>query len=171
MSEINKKIDCANSSIRFRKMLKPGDLGTIVYLHGLLYAHEYGYDHTFEPYVAEPLSKFVLFQSDRERIWIAEKNEKIVGSVAIVKYIENKAQLRWLLVHPSERGAGVGKKLVGSALEFGRNAGYESVFLWTLNILPVAARIYRSFGFEKVEEKPGRVWGVGLTEEKYMLVF
>lgn len=154
---------------QIRNNLKPGDMGTIIYLHGIIYEKEYGFDYTFEPYVAEPLSKFVLFQSDKERIWIARQNEKIVGSVAIVKFSEDQAQLRWLLVHPAARGFGLGKTLVEKAIQFSKYMGYRSIFLWTLNILPAAAKLYQSSGFKKTRENPCRLWGVRLTEHRYEL--
>ena len=156
---------------QIRNDLKPGDMGTIIYLHGIIYEKEHGFDYTFEPYVAEPLSKFILFQSDRERIWIAQKDEKIVGSVAIVKFSDDQAQLRWLLVHPDVRGLGLGKTLVKKAIQFSKLKGYRSIFLWTLNILPAAAKLYQSSGFIKTEENPCRLWGVTLTEHRYELTF
>ena len=63
--------------VEIRQDLRPGDIGTIIYLHGVLYAKEYGFDHTFEPYVAKPLAEFVKSQTARERIWIAEHVGKI----------------------------------------------------------------------------------------------
>jgi GNAT superfamily N-acetyltransferase len=154
-------------SFQIRNELKPGDMGTIIYLHGVIYEKEYGFDCTFEPYVAEPLSKFILFQSDKERIWIAQKDGKIVGSVAIVKFSDDQAQLRWLLVHPEARGYGLGKTLVEKAIQFSKINGYRSIFLWTLDILPVAAKLYQSLGFKKTDENPCRLWGVPLTEHRY----
>jgi GNAT superfamily N-acetyltransferase len=159
------------SFFQIRNDLKPGDMGTIIYLHGVIYEKEYGFDNTFEPYVAEPLSKFILFQSDRERIWIAQNNENIVGSVAIVKFSEDQAQLRWLLVHPEVRGLGLGKTLVEKAVQFSKIKGYRSIFLWTLDILSVAKKLYQSSGFKKTEENPCRLWGVPLTEYRYELTF
>ncbi len=152
-----------------RHKLRPGDMGTIIYLHGVIYEKEYGFDHTFEPYVAEPLSKFILYQTDRERIWIAQKDKKIVGSVAIVKFSDDQAQLRWLLVDPEVRRLGLGKYLVEKAIQFSRLKDYRSVFLWTLDILPVAAKLYQSEGFKKTHEKSKRIWGVTLTEQRYEL--
>jgi hypothetical protein len=43
------------------------------------------------------------------------------------------------------------------------------VFLWTVSALTAAARLYRSFGFEKVEERLAQQWGVRVVEEKYRL--
>ena len=93
--------------IAVRNDIRPGDIGSLVHLHGILYAKEYGWDATFEAYVAGPLSQFVLSHSDRERIWLVERSGEIRGSVAIVDASGGEAQLRWLLLHPDLRGLGL----------------------------------------------------------------
>ena len=50
-----------------------------------------------------------------------------------------------------------------------RAAGYDSIILWTVSALTAAAHLYESAGFRKVEEKPGRQWGVEVVEERYEL--
>ena len=156
-------------SFTLRHDLRPGDLGFLVYLHGILYAREYGFDATFEAYVAGPLAQFVLSPSEGDRVWIAEREERILGSIAIVGASATDAQLRWFLVDPSARGCGIGTRLLHEALAFCRESGYESVFLWTVSALTTAARLYRSAGFQKVEENAGQRWGMEVVEEKYVL--
>jgi GNAT superfamily N-acetyltransferase len=157
----------AESPLTLRHDLRPGDLGAVVSLHGTIYAREYGFDPTFEAYVAGPLAAFVL--SPRGRLWLAERGGRLVGCVAIVGLSDREAQLRWFLVDPSARGAGLGRRLLGEAVEFARQSGYVSLSLWTVSALTAAARLYRSAGFERVEEKPGRRWGVMVVEERYRL--
>lgn len=41
-----------NLPIYLRCHLQSGDIGRILQLHGTIYAQEYGYDYTFEGYVA-----------------------------------------------------------------------------------------------------------------------
>jgi ribosomal protein S18 acetylase RimI-like enzyme len=157
-------------SVTLRTSPRPGDLGAVVHLHGVLYAREYGFDVTFEAYVAGPLADFVRSASSRERLWIAEHDGRVVGCIAIVAASAETAQLRWFLVDPSVRGVGLGKKLIGEAVAFARAGGYSNIVLWTVSALTAAAHLYRAAGFRKVEERPGRQWGVDVVEEKYELL-
>lgn len=161
--------DASQEVIALRTELVPGDLGRIIGLHGVVYAREYGFDTTFEAYVASPLAEFVCCRTDRDRLWIAECGDRLVGCIAIVGTSEEQAQLRWFLVDPSVRGLGLGKRLLQEAVEFCKRCSYRTVFLWTVSALSVAARLYRSFGFEKVQESPAWQWGVRVVEEKYVL--
>jgi N-acetylglutamate synthase-like GNAT family acetyltransferase len=158
-----------HDEVTLRTDLRPGDLGSIVHLHGTVYARENGFDPTFEAYVAGPLAEFVLAASDRERLWIAERGGRMVGCVAVVAASPQTAQLRWYLVEPSARGAGLGKRLLQEAVTFSRECGFRAITLWTVSALTAAAHLYRAAGFRKAEERPGRKWGVDVVEERYEL--
>ena len=156
--------------ILVRHDLRPGDIGRVTEQHGVLYAAEYGFDHTFEAYVAETLAEFGKAEpSARDRLWIAELDGRLVGSVGIVGREANAAQLRWLLVAPAARGSGLGRRLVGEALAFCRETERDSVFLWTVSVLTAAARIYVEAGFRLTEEHERAMWGTTVTEQRYDL--
>lgn len=158
----------STGTVRLRTRLKPGDLGCLVSLHGRLYAEEYGFDHTFEAYVAGPLAEFALKASPRERLWIAERDDGFVGCVAIVASTRETAQLRWYLVAPEARGEGLGRSLLNEAVAFSRTCGYRAIILWTVSDLAAAGHLYNAVGFRKIQEKPRRTrWGVDVIEEQY----
>ncbi|MEW6446548.1 MAG: GNAT family N-acetyltransferase [Bacillota bacterium] len=149
---------------------KPGDLGQVLYLHGLLYAQEFGFDLSFEEYVAAGLAEFAgSCDPERDRLWVAEVDGRVVGSIAIFGRSELVAQLRWLIAHPDYRGRGLGRALLTEAVGFCREYGFETVYLWTLAHLGAARHLYKSFGFQKTEEKTHLLWGQMLTEERYEL--
>jgi ribosomal protein S18 acetylase RimI-like enzyme len=154
--------------VRLRSDLNPGDVGGIVHLHGVVYAQEYGWDSTFEGYVAEGLARFALSHNPRnDRLWVAEANEEIVGSIGVVGHSAREAQLRWFLVHPAWRGRGLGRRLLNEAVQFCRERRVRSVFLWTTSDLEAAAHLYQLAGFRRTEEKTHRAWGQTVTEERY----
>jgi GNAT superfamily N-acetyltransferase len=154
-----------------RHHLRPGDLGRVTALHGDLYAAEYGFDHTFEAYVAETLAEFGRTAPPGPgRLWLAEQDDRLVGSIGIVGRDGGAAQLRWLLLHPDARGRGQGRRLVDDALAYCRAEGYRGVFLWTVHVLTDAARLYVAAGFRMTEEKPlATLWGKRLNEQRYDL--
>src|SRR5262249_11887011 len=162
-------IDKLPDNIKIRNTLRPGDIGYLIYLHGVLYAEECGWDHTFEAYVAGPLAEFAKSQKHRERIWIVEDGATIVGSIAIVGASKDEAQLRWLLLHPDLRGHGIGRSLVQEAISFCKESQYLSVFLLTEASLTAAAKLYQSVGFHLTEETRHQLWGAVVTEQRYDL--
>jgi N-acetylglutamate synthase-like GNAT family acetyltransferase len=155
--------------VNIRNGLKPGDLGYITYLHGKIYHEEYGFDTSFEPYVARPLSDFSLSDNPRQNIWIAELDNEVVGCVAIVDADDNMAQLRWLLLKKEVRGRGLGKEMMQLAVNFCKKQGFESVFLWTVDALHEAAGLYDKFGFDITDEVEHLIWGKMLKEQRYEL--
>ncbi|KAB2846966.1 MAG: GNAT family N-acetyltransferase [Hyphomicrobiaceae bacterium] len=158
----------APAEIAIRTSLAPGDVGMIVHLHGVIYAREYGLDHTFEPYVARPLSDFVLAGSGAGRIWIAESGNRMLGSIAIVRS-GDEAQLRWFLLVPEARGKGLGGRLLREALGYCRAEGFASVYLWTFDELAEALALYRKHGFSVTERNTSPRWGRERTELKMEL--
>ena len=157
-------------NINLRWNLQPGDVGAVVHLHAVLYAREYGYDHTFEAYVAAGLAEFALtFNPDKDRLWVAEAEGRMIGSIAIVRRSEAEAQVRWFLIHPSHRGLGLGRALLHAALQFAKERGTQSIFLWTISNLFAATHLYSEAGFKKTEEKNHTLWGKTITEERYDL--
>ena len=156
--------------MRIRTEIRPGDVGSVIHLHGIVYAQEHNLDLTFEAYVAAGLAEFAKSYDERkDRLWLAEDSGRIVGSIAIVGQADGSAQLRWFLVHPEARGSGLGHKLLSEALEFCRDRGLRSVFLWTANELKAAGHLYRQAGFRLTEQKAHEIWGPVRTEERYDL--
>ncbi len=152
-----------------RNDLRPGDLGSLIRLHGTLYAAECGWDNTFEAYVAGPLAEFALAQGPRDRIWIVEHRGRVTGSIAIVELGKKVAQLRWFLLHPHLRGRGLGKLLLNKAVSFSRESAYARIELWTARNLTAAAHLYQSAGFQLSREMTRRLWGQFVTEQRYDL--
>jgi GNAT superfamily N-acetyltransferase len=61
------------------------------------------------------------------------------------------AEMKRLWVEPRFRGHGIGRGLVGSAIDWARAHECSAVVLDTVNeAMPEAAELYRSFGFEEI---------------------
>ena len=98
---------------------------------------------------------------------MAERNGEPVGTVFLVKYTDDVAKLRLLLVEPHARGFGVGRRLAEECIQFARVAGYRKITLWTQSNLTAARNIYRHAGFKLVREEPQRAFGADLVSETW----
>ena len=155
---------------------RPGDLGTVLALHGRVYAAERGWHEEFEAHVAAGIARFAAALGEARDhgrpapgwVWIAEDDGATVGTIALTVEGEGHGQVRWFLVEPGARG-GLGRRLLGAALDRAREEALDRLTLWTVDGLDAAARLYRSAGFVRAEEVPGHRFGHDLVEVRYEL--
>jgi len=155
-----------NNHITLREY-KPGDPSLVCYFYYKLYEKQYHFNGSVEKYFIEGMAD--LFKDpEGNMLWVVEKDEEIVGSIAIIKRGEGEAQLRWFGVDMSLQGMGMGHKLIETAMSFCREHHYKHVVLWTIEILKPARHLYGKFGFVKTETKPNNEWASQtLIEEKW----
>jgi len=140
--------------------------------HGEVYAHEFGWDGSFEALVADIVVRYAAARDDaREAAWIAELAGARVGCIFCVADPDRHgtALLRILLVHPDGRGHNLGRRLIDTCLEFARSAGYGRVRLWTNHPLAAARHLYLERGFRLIGEQPHHSFGVDLVGQTYEL--
>ena len=166
------KIKEVLNDIRIRTTLKPGDLGYVIYRHGKLYGDEYNYDIVFETYVALAIHEFYKnYNPEIDRVWICEHDNRMVGFLLLMHRENSVAQLRFFFIEPEYRGIGLGKKLMELYMDFLREKGYMSSYLWTTDELPSAASLYKRHGFKLTEERQSTAFGKPLKEQRYDLIF
>jgi GNAT superfamily N-acetyltransferase len=152
--------------IAIRHEHRPGDIGWVIERHAVRYHQEYGWGVAFEALVATVAADFAsAHDPTRDRCWIAELAGERVGCVFLVRQSETTAKLRLLLVEPTARGLGVGGQLVDTCLAFARQAGYDTVSLWTNDVLVAARRLYTRAGFRLIESTPHRDFGPEMVGE------
>jgi GNAT superfamily N-acetyltransferase len=148
----------------------PGDLGQLVYIHGVQNFADYGFNHVHEAYCAQIAVEFVLSpEKGRSRAWLAKKEEKVVGSIFIVERPNNQAQLRLLFVDRAVRGVGLGRWLVEESIRYCKAEGFNVVYLWTVKGLDRAIWLYESVGFTAVADKRIEEWGKTHLEVRFDL--
>ncbi|HVE58199.1 MAG TPA: GNAT family N-acetyltransferase [Pyrinomonadaceae bacterium] len=164
------RLNLGDKNISIRTELKAGDLGYVIYRHGKLYNEENGYGIDFEAYVAAGLSEFYrLYDAEKDRVWVCENEDRIIGFLLLMHRGERAAQLRYFYLEPGFRGIGLGSRLMQLFMDFLKEKSYKSAYLWTTNEQTAAASLYERYGFKLTEEKPSNTFGKPLVEQRYDL--
>lgn len=82
---------------------------------------------------------------------VARLHARPVGCVALKLHKRSPAELKRMWVSPAARGLGVGRRLLGEAETYARNAGARSIRLETNQTLSEAIGLYRRSGFVEVD--------------------
>lgn len=154
---------------------RTGDLGWMLHRQAVVYAEEFGYHPVFEAYVARGIPAFLdNFDKARDGVWVAEDQAgQPLGFIGVQHDPEREgwAKLRWFLVEAEARGMGTGRRLMDEALGFVRKAGYKGVYLWTVDDLAAARRVYERAGFQLAYQDPHPcAWAPWGHEQRWELV-
>lgn len=93
------------------------------------------------------------FHDPAVRLWVAESDGAIVGSVALKDLGAGHHELKTMRVSPAHRGTGLGRALLEHALAQARAAGATRVSLETGSaaVFAPARTLYRAHGFTDCE--------------------
>ncbi|CDJ64363.1 acetyltransferase domain-containing protein, putative [Eimeria necatrix] len=96
-------------------------------------------------------------QAERNRFWVAEKKHpagtQIVGCIGFIIHPSNlqEGQLVRLVVSPGSRGAGVGSRLLSSAVGFAASCRCRSIEVFANSLNASSASFFRNRQFELVQ--------------------
>lgn len=170
---MSETVEATPDPIQIIEGYHPGLVGRIVALHAETYSRWAGFGSAFECKVARELADFVM-RLDRpmNAMWYAASGDSTIGSIAIdgEDLGNGRAHLRWFIVDPASRGAGLGHRLLSSALDFVDREGFQETQLWTLKGLEAARALYEHAGFTLDREFPGDQWGKRITEQTFIRI-
>ena len=170
MRSITRALDAERGGRVTLRAPEPGDLGWVVQRHGVLFTAEYGWGPGFEALIARVVADYIDATGlPGHAAWIAELDGDRAGSILCVRERDRVAKLRLLLVEPFARGHGIGATLVDECIDFARNAGYDELVLWTMDVLVHARPIYERAGFELVDSAPHSMFGPEVVGQNWRL--
>jgi N-acetylglutamate synthase-like GNAT family acetyltransferase len=93
-----------------------------------------------------------FYQTQNGNFWVAIRDERVVGTIALKDIGNNEAALRKMFVAPEARGkeAGVAQQLLETLIDWAREHGLERVFLGTTDAFQAAHRFYEKNGFIRI---------------------
>lgn len=140
--------------------------------HRAHYTAAEGFDDSFAPLVSEIVNAFLAHHDPTcEAGWIAQSDEKRLGSIFCVRLDETTAKLRLFYVVKDARGTAVAQTLLDQCLGFARLKGYARLTLWTHESHAAAGRIYQRNGLTRTRAEPVHSFGVDLIEETWQIAF
>lgn len=83
-------------------------------------------------------------------LWIVVEDETVVGSVALRALGDGAVELKRMYLRPEQRGRGLGKQLLGLALDWARAHDMSVIRLDTSERMVAAQRLYEAHGFQRV---------------------
>jgi ribosomal-protein-alanine N-acetyltransferase len=91
-----------------------------------------------------------LLQRPGAELWVLDAPQVGVVAYAVVWCILDQGELANIAVASSHRGQGLGRRLLGLALDAARERGVTSIYLEVRSTNVRAAALYRAFGFERI---------------------
>jgi molybdopterin-guanine dinucleotide biosynthesis protein A/predicted GNAT family N-acyltransferase len=106
---------------------------------------EFGFepDPAFDSDLDDPATTYAA-------LWVVLEGEEVVGSIALRKLGDRELELKRMYLRSSQRGRGLGRRLLATALEWARTHGARTIRLDTSEEMEAARRLYEQHGFRRI---------------------
>lgn len=151
-----------NISIR---EIRPGEASLAAHFYYKIFEQQFDFLPSTEQYFLHIVTEY-FDDLENNRIWVADYDGEIKGTIAIDRRGDHDAQLRLFGTDSSMQGTGLGKKLLQTTLDYCEEKCYDHISLWTIDICEAALHLYEKFGFRMTDTKPNDTWAnYHMTEE------
>ena len=95
-----------------------------------------------------------VYQQDGGNFWIAVCEKKVIGTIAIRNYGNNRGYLKRMYVEKEFRGSGLAHELMQTLIDFAKGNKYKEIYLGTVEKFAAANKFYTKHGLIKIESLP-----------------
>ncbi len=113
---------------------------------------------------AETLDMYSAYNKPGHRYFVVEQGGRVLGAAGIGRLLGGEAgvaELRKMYFDPALRGQGLGARLLQHCLDAAREMGYQQLYLETLPDMLQAQKLYRKFGFKRIDHRLGETGHFG----------
>lgn len=143
-------------------------------------SYEDRYHNDFKKLSYEWLEKYVFVEPEDERIlndpkevildeggyiFLAKTDDKIVGTVALIKVDNDTFELAKLAVTEEYKGLKIGTKLMMKCLDVAKKENYKKIILYTNHNLEEAMALYKKFKFKEISIEENKYMGSDIKME------
>jgi ribosomal protein S18 acetylase RimI-like enzyme len=114
------------------------------------YAASLGFSLAFQDFESEMAAFPGAYAPPMGAILVAEREDAIVGAVALRDLGEGACEMKRLYLKPAARRGGLGRRLAEAAVAEGRRLGYRRMRLDTMPTMAEALALYRAMGFREI---------------------
>ena len=85
------------------------------------------------------------------QVFFALEDQKVIGTVAMIKSLDDRFELAKMTVKGDFRGKGIANKLMDECLKFAEQNNAKEIFLISNDSLKIARNLYDKYGFKEVD--------------------
>ena len=109
-----------------------------------------------ESWILEESDKKDLLNPDKivhngGQVFFALENQKVIGTVAMIKSSDVRFELAKMTVQEDFRGKGIANMLMDECLKFAKENKANEIFLISNDSLTIARNLYNKYGFKEVD--------------------
>lgn len=108
----------------------------------------YFYVEDFDKEVLRNPKKYIIDKGGH--IFFAIENNKVIGTVALMKSKNNSFELTKMAITPEKRGNKIGQLLMKYCIDFATKNNFEKLILYSNTMLENAIYIYKKYEFKEI---------------------